>query len=282
MDKIIQCTDLADLEAFEAEWRTDWFGVSRDEERAFVELQNQFALRFQQLVLESKAFSSTTERLERLERQFDGLLLTISSLKAQRMTDASTSTNGVQMVEAGTETSFEPIASFKSLSNEDASHVERGDVKCVSAPSAPRGAPFCQVNPTSNELMRKTGISLRRGQPQSPSVLHWLVHTYYQACLTFLRQCPGVPFWHPGFFLGFEFFQWLIYISAMALPLQLPLALTLLSSGLFFGFAPNSVGCLLYQRHSVDSDQSLRWRVCPALEFCTVGVEVFALFFLCV
>ena len=82
--------------------------------------------------------------------------------------------------------------------------------------------------------------------------------------------------------LGFEFFQWLIYISAMALPLQLPLALTLLSSGLFFGFAPNFVGCLLLERHSVDSDESLRWRVCPALEFCTVGVEVFALFFLCV
>jgi uncharacterized protein HemY len=84
VDKIIQCTDLAELEAFEAERRTDWFGVSRDEERAFVELQNQFALRFQQLVLESKAFSSTTERLERLERKFDGLLLAISSLKAQR------------------------------------------------------------------------------------------------------------------------------------------------------------------------------------------------------
>ena len=179
MDKIIQCTDLAELEAFEAERRTDLFGVSRDEERAFVELQNQFALRFQQLVLESKAFSSTTERLERLERKFDGLLLAISSLKAQRMTDASTSTNGVQMVEAGTEASFEPIASFKSLSNED---------------------PFCQVNPTSNELMRKTGMSLRRGQPQSPSVLHWLVHTYYQVCLTFLRQCPGVPLWHLGYF----------------------------------------------------------------------------------
>ena len=34
----------------------------------------------------------------------------------------------------------------------------------------------------------------------------------------------------------------------------------------------------------MDSDASLRWRVCPALEFCTVGVEVFALFFffLCV
>ena len=29
----------------------------------------------------------------------------------------------------------------------------------------------------------------------------------------------------------------------------------------------------------MDSDESLRWRVCPALEFCTVGVEVFALFF---
>ena len=29
----------------------------------------------------------------------------------------------------------------------------------------------------------------------------------------------------------------------------------------------------------MDSGESLRWRVCPALEFCTVGVEVFALFF---
>ena len=77
--------------------------------------------------------------------------------------------------------------------------------------------------------------------------------------------------------LGFEFFQWLIYISAMALPLQLPLALTLLNSGLFlhefFGFAPNFVGCLLLERHSVDSDESLRWRVRPALEFCTACVE---------
>ena len=154
------------------------------------------------------------------------------------------------------------------------------NVKCVSAPSAPRGAPFCQVNPISNELMRKTGMSLRRGQPQSPSVLHWLVHTYYQACLTFLRQCPGVPLWHLGCFGVRVFSVAYIYISAMALPLQLPLALTLLSSGLFlhefFGFAPNFVGCLLLERHSVDSDESLRWRVCPALEFCTAyGLPVF-------
>ena len=79
--------------------------------------------------------------------------------------------------------------------------------------------------------------------------------------------------------LGFEFFQWLIYISAMALPLQLPLALTLLSSGLFFGFAPNFVGCLLLERHSVDSDESLRWLVCTALEFCTACVEAVCSFF---
>jgi hypothetical protein len=126
-------------------------------------------------------------------------------------------------------------------------------------------------------------MSLRRGQPQSPSVLHWLVHTYYQVCLTFLRQCPGVPLWHLGCFgVLLEFFQWLIYISAMALPLQLPLALTLLSSGLFFGFAPNFVGCLLLERHSVDSDESLRWRVCPALEFCTACVaDVCSFFSLC-
>ena len=174
VDKIIQCTDLADLEAFEAERRTDFFGVSRDEERAFVELQNQFALRFQQLVLESKAFSSTTERLERLGRKFDGLLLAISSLKAQRQSRR------------------------RSVTSERQSDV--WSVKCVSAPSAPRGAPFCQVNPISNELMTKTGMSLRRGQPRSPSVLHWLVHTYYQGCLTFLRQCPGVPLWHLGCF----------------------------------------------------------------------------------
>ena len=30
---------------------------------------------------------------------------------------------------------------------------------------------------------------------------------------------------------------------------------------------------------SVDCGESLRWRVCPALEFCTVGVELFALSF---
>jgi hypothetical protein len=83
----------------------------------------------------------------------------------------------------------------------------------VSAPSAPRGAPFCQVNPISNELMRKTGMSLRRGQPQSPSVLHWLVHTYYQVCLTFLRQCPGVPLWHLGCFGVRVFSVAYIYIS---------------------------------------------------------------------
>ena len=82
--------------------------------------------------------------------------------------------------------------------------------------------------------------------------------------------------------LGYEFFQWLIYISAMALPLQLPLALTLLSSGLFFGFAPNFVRCLLLERHSVDSDESLRWRVCPALEFCTACVADVCSVFLCV
>ena len=29
----------------------------------------------------------------------------------------------------------------------------------------------------------------------------------------------------------------------------------------------------------MDSGESLRWRVCPAFEFCTVGVELFALFF---
>ena len=151
----------------------------------------------------------------------------------------------------------------------------------MSAPSAPRGAPFCQVNPISNELMTKTGMSLRRGQPQSPSVLHWLVHTYYQVCLTFLRQCRGVSLWHLGFSLGFGFFQWLIYISDGAATAA-ALALTLLSSGLFFGFAPNFVGCLLLERHSVDSDESLRWRVCPALEFCTACVEdVCSYFCLC-
>ena len=149
----------------------------------------------------------------------------------------------------------------------------------MSAPSAPRGAPFCQVNPISNELMRKTGMSLRRGQPQSPSVLHWLVHTYYQVCLTFLRQCPGVPLWHLGCFGVRVFSVAYIYISAMALPLQLPLALTLLSSGLFFGFAPNFVGCLLLVRHSVGSGESLRWRVCPALEFCTACVADVCSFF---
>ena len=122
-------------------------------------------------------------------------------------------------------------------------------------------------------------MSLRRRQPQPTRVLHWLVHTYYQVCLTFLRQCPGVPLWHLGCFGVQVFSVAYIYISAMALPLQLPLALTLLSSGLFFGFAPNFVGCLLLERHSVDSDESLRWRVCPALEFCTACVEDVCSFF---
>ena len=210
MDKIIQCTDLADLEAFEAERRTDFFGVSRDEERAFVELQNQFALRFQQLVLESKAFSSTTERLERLERKFDGLLLAISSLKAKRQSRRRSVTSerqrqrrSVRVKRRRRRRSVRSSAPRNLLRSQS----DVWSVKCVSAPSAPRGAPFCQVNPISNELMRKTGMSLRRGQPQSPSVLHWLVHTYYQACLTFLRQCPGVPLWHLGFFWGSSFFS---------------------------------------------------------------------------
>ena len=97
----------------------------------------------------------------------------------------------------------------------------------------------------------------------------------------FFETVPWCAFVASGFFLGFEFFQWLIYISDGAAT-AVALALTLLSSGLFFGFAPNFVGCLLLVRHSVDSGESLRWRVCPALEFCTVGVEAFALFFLCV
>ena len=179
MDKIIQCTDLAELEAFEAERRTDWFGVSRDEERAFVELQNQFALRFQQLVLESKAFSSTTERLERLERKFDGLLLAISSLTAQRMTDASTSTNGVQMVEAGTETSFEPIASFKSLSNEDASHVERGEGRDVARVEGPGLQPRVLGEPEATvvvpERLHHRGVRAgRKSRRKTPSASTWI------------------------------------------------------------------------------------------------------------
>ena len=70
-----------------------------------------------------------------------------------------------------------------------------------------------KVLPISNELMRKTGMSLRHGQPRSPSVLHWLVHTYYQVCLTFLRQCPGVPLWHLGCFGVRVFSVAYIYIS---------------------------------------------------------------------
>ena len=142
VDKIIQCTDLADLEAFEAEGRTDFFGVSRDEERAFVELQNQFALRFQQLVLESKAFSSTTERLERLERKFDGLLLAISSLKAQRQSRRRSVTSERQRQRRSVRvkrrrrrrsvTSSAPRNLLRSQS-------DVWSVKCVSAPSAPKG-----------------------------------------------------------------------------------------------------------------------------------------------
>ena len=59
-------------------------------------------------------------------------------------------------------------------------------------------------------------------------------------------------FWCSSFFSGLY-----IYICAMALPLQLRLALTLLSSGLLFCFAPNFVGCLLLDRHSVDFRESL-------------------------
>ena len=120
--------------------------------------------------------------------------------------------------------------------------------------------------------------SLRRQQPQPTRVLHWLVHTYYQVCLTFLRQCPGVPLWHLGCF-GVRFFSVAyIYISdgaatAVALGADPP------EFRPVFGFVPNFVGCLLLVRHSVGSGESLRWRVCPAVEFCTVGVEVFALFF---
>ena len=94
----------------------------------------------------------------------------------------------------------------------------------------------------------------------------------------FFATVPWCAFVASGLFWGSSFFSGL-YISAMALALQWPLALTLLSSGLFFGFGPNFVGCLLLERHSVDSGESLRWRVCPALEFCTVCVEEVCSFF---
>ena len=61
--------------------------------------------------------------------------------------------------------------------------------------------------------MRKTGMSLRPRQPQPTRVLHWLVHTYYQVCLIFLRQCPGVPLWHLGCFGVRVFSVAYIYIS---------------------------------------------------------------------
>ena len=81
----------------------------------------------------------------------------------------------------------------------------------------------------------------------------------------FFETVPWCAFVASGLFWSSSFFSGL-YISAMALPLQLPLALTLLTSGIVFGFAPNFVGCLLLERHSVDSGEFLRWRVCPALE----------------
>ena len=84
---------------------------------------------------------------------------------------------------------------------------------CVSAPSVLRGAPFCLVNLVVNEVMTKIGMSLRRRQPQSPSVLHLLGHTYYQVCLTFLGQCPGVPLRHLGCFEVRVFSVAYIYIS---------------------------------------------------------------------
>ena len=138
------------------------------------------------------------------------------------------------------------------------------------------------VNVSVNDLMRKTGMSLRRRQPQPTRVLHWLVHTYYHVCLTFLRQCPGVPLWHLGCFGVRVFSVAYIYISdgaatAVALGADPP------EFRPVFGFAPNFVGCLLLERHSVDSDESLRRRVCPALKFCTACVEdVCSFFFLCV
>ena len=95
VDKNIQCTNWAALETFDTEQRTDWFVLLRHEERACVELRNQYALRFQQRVLEAKAFSSTKEHLERLEQKFDYLQHALRSLKVQHMRNASTSTNGV-------------------------------------------------------------------------------------------------------------------------------------------------------------------------------------------
>ena len=80
---------------------------------------------------------------------------------------------------------------------------------------------------------------------------------YFFATVSWCAFVASGLFWGSSFFSGLY-----IYISAMALPLQLLLALTLLSSGLFlhefFGFAPNFVGCLLLKSHSVDSNESLR------------------------
>ena len=109
-----------------------------------------------------------------------------------------------------------------------------------------------------------------------------LVGAYILSGLPYLfATVPWCAFVASGLFWGSSFFSGL-YISAMALPLQWPLALTLLSSGLFFGFAPNFVGCLLLERHSVDSGESLRWMFAQLWNSALLVWKMFALFFLCV
>ena len=139
-------------------------------------------------------------------------------------------------------------------------------------PQLPGGAPFSPVHLITNELMRKTGMSLRRRQPQLPSVLHWLVYTYCQVCLIFLQEallCSG----HLGCRLGTaSVFQWPFFLIYSRRDCQ---------CSALFGVL--HLACsILMDMPSVDSGESLRWRFCPALEFCTGCVEyICSFFFLC-
>ena len=82
--------------------------------------------------------------------------------------------------------------------------------------------------------------------------------------------------------LGFDIFQWLIYISAMALPLQLPLALTLLSSGLFLALHLILWGVFFWRDTQWTLMSPCAGVFAQLWNSALLVWKMFALFFLCV
>ena len=127
------------------------------------------------------------------------------------------------------------------------------------------------VNSGANQLMQKTGMSLRHQQPQPRRVFHWLVYADCQVCLLFSQEaltCSGAwdAVWGLHLFLSGCFLTYTREGTASPVPCL----------GVLHPASSD-----LMDMHSVDSGESLCWRVCPAFGFCTVCVEQVCFFSLC-